>query len=63
MFVDNQLDSYFDRRKVNDAIAFICNYFDEGGFTLYERWHVCNSIEKAAHVIMAEKYDAESSAG
>ena len=43
------------RDKADEAIAHICDYFDEQGLTLVERWHVCESIELAALNIMGGK--------
>lgn len=37
------------------AIEHVCDYFDEHGLTIVERWHVCESIELAALGIMGGK--------
>lgn len=44
----------FRREIANDAFSHICDYFDEKGLTLYERWHVCACIEKSALAIMSD---------
>lgn len=37
------------------AIEHICDYFDEHGLNIIERWHVCESVELAALGIMGAK--------
>jgi len=43
-----------DKDKVDSAINHICDYFDEQGLTLIERWFVSESIELAAFGIMGD---------
>lgn len=52
--MDNNFDSPIDMDKVGSAINHICDYFDEQGLTLIERWFACESIELAALGIMSE---------
>jgi hypothetical protein len=44
----------FDKRRVDEAIEHVCDYFHERGLTLYETWHVCTSVEKATLAVMGE---------
>jgi len=52
--MEADVNDVFDIVRVDRAIVDVCSYFDEHGLTLYERWHVCNSIEKAALGIMGD---------
>ena len=52
--MDELLDSPIGMEKVDSAISHICDYFDEQGLTLIERWFACESIELAALGIMGE---------
>ena len=46
--------SVFDKQKNDDAISAICDYFDDKGLNLFERWHVCWALECSLKAMMGE---------